>query len=137
VSGARREGVWGWATSAGVLQFNHSARQDQSGAWSVATVRPEDQGVRPARLLVLLGTVVSTTKWGDGLASGTKHSLWITPDGTVAAWGDNTNGQLGDRTSTVRLSPMQVPGLADVVAVAAGAYRSLAVTSGGTLRASC
>jgi len=46
-------------------------------------------------------------------------------DGRVWTWGLNNIGQLGDSTTTNRTSPVQVPGLAGVVAVAAGGYHSL------------
>jgi alpha-tubulin suppressor-like RCC1 family protein len=69
------------------------------------------------------------------LAGGTSHSLALKGDGTVWAWGLNTNGQLGDGTTTQRKAPVQVSGLAGVVTVAAGANHSLAVLSDGTVKA--
>jgi alpha-tubulin suppressor-like RCC1 family protein len=44
---------------------------------------------------------------GGGLG----HSLALGPDGRVWAWGRNDHGQLGDGTTTDRLSPVAVPGL--------------------------
>lgn len=67
------------------------------------------------------------------LAAGSQHSLALKEDGTVRAWGDNTDGQLGDGTSTPRLTPTQVPGLTGVVALAAGKEHSLTLKSDGTL----
>ena len=54
------------------------------------------------------------------IAAGRRHSLALKADGTVWAWGNNTDGQLGDGTTTDRLTPVQVSGLSDVVAIAAG-----------------
>ena len=48
------------------------------------------------------------------------------------AWGDNSAGNLGDGTTTNRLSPVQVLGLANVIAIEAGA-RSLALKSDTTV----
>ncbi|HEX8702583.1 MAG TPA: RCC1 repeat-containing protein, partial [Myxococcaceae bacterium] len=62
-----------------------------------------------------------------------KHSLALGNDGTVWAWGDNTSGQLGDGTTTPRLSPVQVPGLGPAVAIASGQDHSLAVLQDGTV----
>jgi alpha-tubulin suppressor-like RCC1 family protein len=52
-------------------------------------------------------------------------------DGTVWAWGDNGNSQLGDGTTTTRLTPVTVTGLANVTEVYGGGFYSLALTAGG------
>ena len=67
------------------------------------------------------------------IAAGATHSLALAADGTVWAWGENGRGQLGDGTTTNRLSPVQVRGMSDVVAVAAGGQSSYAVKRDGTL----
>jgi len=66
----------------------------------------------------------------------TGHSFAVKSDGTVWAWGENTNGKLGDGTTTNRSSPVQVGGaspLTGVVAVAAGVNHTLALTDQGTV----
>jgi len=50
------------------------------------------------------------------IAGGDFHTIALRRDGTVWAWGDNGWGQLGDGTTTNRSIPVQVQGLADVVA---------------------
>jgi alpha-tubulin suppressor-like RCC1 family protein len=61
-------------------------------------------------------------------------SLAVAPDGTLWAWGSNSNGQVGDGTTTPRLTPVRVPGLTDVVAAVAGTGNfSLAVREDGTV----
>jgi alpha-tubulin suppressor-like RCC1 family protein len=67
------------------------------------------------------------------LASGGNHSLALRSDGTVWAWGSNSQGQLGDGTDTDRLTPVQVPGLTDFTALAAGDAHSLAVRRDGAV----
>jgi alpha-tubulin suppressor-like RCC1 family protein len=77
------------------------------------------------------------------LASGGFHSLALCSDGTVAAWGNNGNGQLGDNTTTLRGVPVAVNAASDVsalsgrtvVGVATGRYHSLALCSDGTVAA--
>jgi alpha-tubulin suppressor-like RCC1 family protein len=59
------------------------------------------------------------------------HSLFIKSDGTLWAMGDNSFGQLGDGTSTNRLSPVQVA--SDVCRIAAGSNFSLFVKHDGSL----
>ena len=60
-------------------------------------------------------------------------SLALKSDGTVWAWGYNGYGALGDGTTTNRSSPVQVAGLTNVIAIAAGGYHSLALRSDGTV----
>ncbi len=56
----------------------------------------------------------------------TGHSLALLKDGTVAAWGANNVGQLGDGTTTDRPAPFQSRAVSGVASVAAGSYHSLA-----------
>lgn len=67
------------------------------------------------------------------IAAGKEHGLAVASNGSVYAWGNNSQGQLGDGTTTERTSPVQVSGLTDVIAVAAGDYHSLALKSDGTV----
>ncbi len=69
------------------------------------------------------------------LAAGQVHSLALRSDGRVMAWGNNGSGQLGDGTTTQRLTPVPVPGLTGVVAVAAGSSHSVALKSDSTVMA--
>ena len=48
------------------------------------------------------------------------HTLVVKSDGTVWAWGDNSNGQTGNSDGNVTKVPTQVAGLSGVTAVAAG-----------------
>lgn len=66
------------------------------------------------------------------VAAGDYHSLAVSSDGTVWAWGGNWHGQLGDGTSITRLSPVQVPGMANVAQIACGDFHSVALKSDGT-----
>jgi alpha-tubulin suppressor-like RCC1 family protein len=77
------------------------------------------------------------------VASGSFHCLALCSDGTVAAWGSNNYGQLGDSSSINRLAPVMVNMTAGtsalagkrVIAIAAGGYHSLALCSDGTVAA--
>jgi len=68
------------------------------------------------------------------VAGGSAHSLALLSDGTVRAWGSNGNGQLGIGDSGGFANrPLEVEGLSDVAAVAAGGSTSYAIKSDGTL----
>lgn len=68
------------------------------------------------------------------IAAGTAHALALRSDGTVLGWGFNGRGQLGNgRTDLAQTDPVQVLGLTDVRAIAAGAYHSLALTGSRAL----
>lgn len=72
------------------------------------------------------------------IAAGLSHTLALRSDGTVWAFGFNYFGQLGttsDNLSGVVAHPIptQVPGLSNVVAIAAGDRHNLALRSDGTV----
>jgi alpha-tubulin suppressor-like RCC1 family protein len=71
-----------------------------------------------------------------GISAGAGHSLAVMKDGTVRAWGENRWGQIGDGTTVDRHAPVQVPGVQNAVAVAAGGSGfSLALLADGTVLA--
>jgi alpha-tubulin suppressor-like RCC1 family protein len=68
------------------------------------------------------------------VAAGASHTLVLkTTDKSLWAWGLNSDGQLGDNSTTQRKTPVQVTTLSSVAAVAAGAKHSLALKTDGTL----
>ncbi len=83
-------------------------------------------------------TPVSVSALNDNdviaLAVGTVHSLALRSNGTVWAWGDNFNGQLGNGTNIFSYTPIQVLNITDAKAIAAGDLHSLALLNDGTVR---
>ncbi|HVM49877.1 MAG TPA: hypothetical protein VMU04_17745 [Candidatus Acidoferrum sp.] len=87
------------------------------------------------------GTSALFGKTVIAISAGTDHSLALCSDGTVAAWGDNAGGFLGDNSTTTRLAPVAVNTDAGVsalsrktvVAISAGGWHSLALCSDGTI----
>ncbi len=68
------------------------------------------------------------------VAAGATHSLAVQTDGTVVAWGQNADAELGLGVPGPAVGvPTLVPGLTGVVAVAAGATRSLALLADGSV----
>lgn len=73
------------------------------------------------------------TSLQGSVSTGWYHSLIGRPDGTVAAFGLNNVGQLGNNTTVDARVPTAVPGLSGVVQVAAGYAHSLALKADGTV----
>jgi len=66
------------------------------------------------------------------VSTGFSHSMAITADGNLWAWGWNNNGQIGDGTRRGdRHSPVIIMG--DVASVSAGTYHTMAITTDGSL----
>jgi alpha-tubulin suppressor-like RCC1 family protein len=74
---------------------------------------------------------LTTVQLSARIDGGDWHTVWLTPDGRVAATGDNSFGQLGDGTTTDHTVSVFVADLTGVVAVSAGRYHSLALDSSG------
>ncbi|MDI1460815.1 cell wall anchor protein [Catellatospora sp. KI3] len=70
------------------------------------------------------------------IAAGFDFSLAVLADGSVRSWGNNDSGQLGDGTTTERLTPVTVTGLTGrkVKSVAAGIDFSAAVLGDGSVK---
>ncbi|MFP3967253.1 S8 family serine peptidase [Actinomadura fulvescens] len=100
-------------------------------AWGNNTDGQLGDGTTTSRRSPVTVTGLSGVSTAYGaIAAGGGHSLALLSDGTVKAWGKNSNGQLGDGGDTSRSTPITVPGLAGVQQVAAGGAHSLARVSG-------
>jgi alpha-tubulin suppressor-like RCC1 family protein len=79
----------------------------------------------PAQTIGLTGIVT--------VALGYNHGLALSSNGAVFTWGDNTYGQLGIGTTdqNPHTSPVQVPGLSNVIFISAGSHFDLAITGDG------
>lgn len=77
------------------------------------------------------------------ITGGSDHTLALKNDGTVWIWGNNSFGQIGDGTknnefskndpNNDQLTPVQVPGLTGVRAIAASRGHNLALKTDGTV----
>jgi alpha-tubulin suppressor-like RCC1 family protein len=105
--------VWMWGYN-NKGQLGNNTRTDSSTPQQVAT---------------LSGTVMVS------IAAGYDHALSVRNDGTVWAWGNNNNGQLGNGTTTDSLVPVQVADQSMAMSVAAGNLFSLALLTDGSVRA--
>jgi YD repeat-containing protein len=68
------------------------------------------------------------TNWASvagSVAAGYGHTVATKTDGTLWAWGYNASGQLGNGTTTQRVTPMQVGTDTHWASVAAGFYHTI------------
>ncbi len=77
---------------------------------------------------------VSGISNATGLAAGRSHSCALLATGAVSCWGGNTDGQLGDGTTTPRATPVPVTGLFDAVEIEASSVGTCARLSTGGVR---
>lgn len=69
------------------------------------------------------------------LAVGNAHACALRDDGSVTCWGQNFQGQLGSGSvGGSSFSPVDVPGLSDVVELASGDRHTCALIEGGAVR---
>jgi len=70
------------------------------------------------------------------ISAGNEHNLALKEDGTLWAWGSNSNGELGNGTITASCIPVKVLTATDqvkVTAISAGHFYSMAIKEDGTL----
>jgi alpha-tubulin suppressor-like RCC1 family protein len=83
----------------------------------------------------LPGNVMGLASGMAAVSSGTVHTCAITSAGGAKCWGDNFFHELGDGSSTGRLSPVDVVGLASgVIRIEAGIGHTCALTIAGDVK---
>ncbi len=68
------------------------------------------------------------------VAVGSGHACALTTTGTVLCWGDNSNGQLGNGTTTTSATPVAVSGLSGVAQIVTGQGHTCARLTTGLVR---
>ena len=66
------------------------------------------------------------------IASGREHAYALTDQGRIRAWGDNTQGAVGNNSTVDQPTPVLL-GLTNVIQVEAGHYHGVALRSDGTV----
>ncbi|MBM4358665.1 MAG: hypothetical protein FJ096_11215 [Deltaproteobacteria bacterium] len=77
---------------------------------------------------------VSLPGMATGLAGYNHGGCALMADKTVQCWGRNENGQIGNGTNNQQNFPVQVTGISDASAIAAGGMAACAIVTGGSVK---
>ncbi len=87
-------------------------------------------------VLAVASPAEAATPTGRTVVAGNNFTLVLRANGTVVGFGQNYYGQLGTTTNNTTLNataPAQIPGLTDVISIAAGHTWGVALRSDGTV----
>lgn len=108
--------------------------RDDGTLWSTGTGFHGANGQGSTSDITNLAQIGTDSDWLKLAYSSTAiNGAAIKLDGTLWTWGDNQFGQIGDGTTTNRLSPVQVGSDADWNFVAVGGSHMMAIKTDGTL----
>jgi alpha-tubulin suppressor-like RCC1 family protein len=102
-------------------------------AWGANFIGQVGDGTTTARLMPVQAS--GLTSGATQIAAGLYTGYASLSDGSVRAWGYNNVGQVGDGSTTDRLTPVQVTGLSGVTQIVAGGSTGYALVSGGSVKA--
>ena len=107
----RRDGtVWAWG--------NNNTGQLGNGT--------QNQSLFASQVSGITGNILA-------VSAGQFHSVALASDGSIWDWGYNANGELGNGTTTMQLSPNHSTYINDGVAIAAGAHHTLVIRADGSV----
>ena len=124
------------SVGSGIPSFSLGIRNDGTlWAWGEITAGLGDGiNVQQNTPVQVSTTGVSGTKW-ISIASGAEHALGLRDDGTLWAWGGNTNGQLGTGSTILQATPVKIssPTPRKWWGISGGGHHSMGMTSDGAM----
>jgi WD40 repeat protein len=128
--------LWAWGSN----QYGQLGLGVSTGTYTTAAGTPafaDPQALTPPSQADTKNTSYNTIQDVISVAAGFDHTVALKGNGTVWTWGRNNDGQLGLGTTDDQAgghpTPTQVPGLSNVLAVAAGDYFTLALERDGSV----
>jgi alpha-tubulin suppressor-like RCC1 family protein len=119
----------GQATPAGASGTVMCTGDNSEGALGIGNTTPETQNDLFTPVVLLANASL--------LAAGAETSCAVVPGGSVACWGENSQGALGDGTTNNSSIPVWVEGLSGVTSLAAGGLPLEFPPGGAALDYSC
>jgi alpha-tubulin suppressor-like RCC1 family protein len=120
----------GAVTVSGDAQARPVPTRSVGASWGIAIYGNLGFGRPGEDARTLAGPVTGLTGVRQ-VAAGGLHSLALTSDGSVWAFGNNSVGQLGNGSTDTSYVPVQVPGLTGVTQIAAGTNSAMAALTRG------
>jgi alpha-tubulin suppressor-like RCC1 family protein len=128
-------GLEGNVLSIAAGKFHTCALTNEGGIKCWGYNRHGEQGNGATEDRLIPGDVIGLTGGAAALAPGALHTCALKANGSVVCWGDNMEGQIGDGTTTQRLTPVNVLGLnGGVGALKSGAFHSCALLNSGEVK---
>ena len=91
-----------------LLQLNFFQSAAAAGAPTISSVSPASGPPQGGNSVIINGTNFTNKLALSKVSVGHTHTCAISENGYGYCWGDNTNGQLGDNTTTQRTTPVSV-----------------------------
>jgi hypothetical protein len=116
-------------------QYTNGAVMTDGSLWMWGRNQNGQQGISSATdPITSPRQVTASYDWASiDIGSQGNTAVAIKTNGTLWAWGLNTNGQVGDGTATTRQSPVQIGALTNWARAVVGLNACLAVKTDGTL----
>ena len=128
--------TWSMVSGPGTVTFGNASAVDTTAAFStngtyVLRLTANDSVLSASDNVTVTG-IGAPVSW-QAIACGDEHTLAIKTDGSLWAWGNNEDGQLGIGTTTDSLSPVRVGIETNWQAIACGGLHTLAIKADGAL----
>ena len=102
--------------------------------WSSAILLVTSNAISPSTVSAAARIVARDAPIVTAISAGWGHTCALLADHTVRCWGDNSDGQLGDGTTTDQLVPANVVGIKTATAISAGGDHTCALLADHTIR---